>query len=101
MTVREMLARIDSRELAEWIAYDTIEPIGEQRTDMACGVIASTIANCHRPKGHSAFKPLDFMPVQRNSDESEPENVIAQVHALAALVPHTHTVEEDSARGED
>lgn len=30
--------------------------------DFRAGVIASTVANCHRKKGKKAFKPKDFMP---------------------------------------
>ncbi len=28
MTRREMLSRMDSKEYAEWLAYDTLEPLG-------------------------------------------------------------------------
>lgn len=59
--VNQMLEQLDARELAEYLAFDQIEPIGDIRSDAAAGVIASTIANCHRTKGQS-FSPIDFMP---------------------------------------
>ena len=69
MTVRELLERVDSLELAEWVAFNSIEPIGDFRNDLHAGIIASTMANCHAPKGKS-FNPADFMPLQ---DSNEPE----------------------------
>jgi hypothetical protein len=60
MTVREMLARIDSRELSEWQAYYALNPWGPERGDLQAGVIASTIANTASENG--GYKPSDFMP---------------------------------------
>ena len=61
MTVAELLARIDSAELTEWMAYSQIEPFGEERADLRAGIVASTTANVWSGKGKS-FKPSDFMP---------------------------------------
>ena len=55
------MARCDSREFAEWLAYYELEPWGEERADLRAGIVASTIANVHRGKG-KAFQPGDFMP---------------------------------------
>jgi len=56
---------LDSREFAEWMAYYSLEPWGEERADLRAGIIASTIANRHRdPKREKeAYKPQDFMPL--------------------------------------
>jgi hypothetical protein len=40
---------------------DSIEPIGLDRHDINAGIIASTMANCHLPKGRSV-QPADLMP---------------------------------------
>jgi len=64
MTVRELLERIDSRELAEWIAFNAIEPVDNRfRGDLQAGIIASTLANCHRSRATHSFTPIDFMPM--------------------------------------
>lgn len=60
MTVRELLARMDSRELSEWAAYYGMSPWGPERADLRAGVVAATVANCLSDKG--SFKPSDFMP---------------------------------------
>jgi|TARA_Y100000034_G_scaffold28640_2_gene34441 hypothetical protein len=62
MTVAELGRRMSSRELAEWRAFDALEPLGEPRADYRAGVIAATIANVHRGKRTRAFEPKDFMP---------------------------------------
>lgn len=86
MSVREMLQRIDSKELSEWIAYDTLEPIGAVRTDLAAGIISSTVANCHRGKNSQAFKPTDFMPLHKSSSAANDDvsHSRAQLMTLAA-----------------
>jgi len=63
MTVRELLLRIDAKELAEWSAYYSIEPFGTFRSDLQAGIIASTVANCNRAKNSKTFSPDDFMPI--------------------------------------
>lgn len=62
MPVRELLARVNSRELAEWRAYELIEPFGEQRADLRAAIVASVMANAFRGKDQRAYEPKDFMP---------------------------------------
>ena len=53
---------MSARELAEWQAFDDIDPIGDERIDLLVGILASVMANPHRKRGARAFKPSDFMP---------------------------------------
>ncbi len=57
-----MLQRMSSRELAEWRAYDRLEPIGEPRADFRMAVLTSLIANVNRDpeKAKEPFEPSDF-----------------------------------------
>jgi len=76
MTVREMLARVDSRELSEWMAYSSIEPIGEYRMDLRFAMLACTIVNIIKGATGAKGKPSkieDFMlkfdpPKQQSMD---------------------------------
>lgn len=61
MTVEELGERMSGRELSEWVAFDRISPIGDERADLRAGIVASVVANAHRTKGEP-FKPADFMP---------------------------------------
>lgn len=72
MTVRQLLDSLDSRELAEWLAYSKhIEPIGEIRSDLRAGIVASTLANVNRGKNRQPYKPVDFMPYLDKPQQSE------------------------------
>ena len=98
MTVKQLLNTIDSRELSEWVAYDTIEPIGSIRTDLAGGIISSTIANCHRGKNQEAFKATDFMPLYKNDDDTEEGDanmVAAKFEAFAMMNSAVKVVDHD------
>jgi hypothetical protein len=61
-TVGELLDRMDSKELSEWIAFDQCEPIGEWRGDYRTGMLCAMTANMHRKPGGKAFDAKDFMP---------------------------------------
>jgi len=62
MSVSQAQGVINAREFAEWMAYDSLDPIGSTRSDLRAGIIASTIANVNRGKNGQSFKPDDFMP---------------------------------------
>lgn len=64
MPVGELLARVSSQELTEWMAYSQVEPWGEDRADLRSGIVAATVANAHRDKKkkHSPYKARDFIP---------------------------------------
>lgn len=64
MTKGEILARMSSHEISEWIAFANVEPFGEDRADLRAGIIASTIANANRDpdKRKKPFTPAEFMP---------------------------------------
>lgn len=81
LTVRELLARIDGRELAEWEAYAQIEPWGEWRADYRAALVASVIANANWGK---AFTPDDFMP-EFGREPPPPQTIDEQVAIFEML----------------
>ncbi len=63
MTVGELLARIDSRELTEWEAYERVAgPVGDERFDQLFAMLQATIANVNRGKNQKAYEPSAFLP---------------------------------------
>ncbi len=64
MTVGELLQKISSRELSEWMAFFSLEPWGTEVEDWRAGLIAATIANANRDskKRRRPYEPQDFMP---------------------------------------
>lgn len=63
-SVRELLQRISSKELTEWMAFYNVEPFGEGQVALRSGIIASLIANIKRDtkKKITPFTPFDFIP---------------------------------------
>ena len=64
MTVGELLQRMSSRELSEWMAFFSLEPWGTEVEDWRAAMIAATVANGYRdPKRRrKPYEPKDFMP---------------------------------------
>jgi len=58
MTVGEMLERISSKELTEWMIYFNYFPFGEVRQDIQSALVSCTMANSFSTKKH---KLNDFM----------------------------------------
>lgn len=67
MPVREMLARIGSDEITEWIVLEKRDPLPDGFYQMA--VIASTLVNMLGGKKAAKVKPIDFMPWAKRHDE--------------------------------
>lgn len=71
MTVGELLQRVSSKEMTQWLAFYRLEPFGRYFDDYGAGVVASTIANVNRSRNSGAFKPTDFTP---NWGEGDTDN---------------------------
>ena len=71
-------------QFAEWMAYSTLEPWGEERDDLRMGIVASTIANVNRGKNSKPLKPQDFIPSFEQETEEE-ASLRLQAKAMQAL----------------
>ena len=58
-TQRELLESLTSAEYTEWLAYDAIDPYGNERGDLRAAIVASVMANVFSKR---KFEVLDFMP---------------------------------------
>lgn len=65
MPVGEMLGRMSSAEITEWLAFFQLEPFGGERDDLRAGIVAATVANVNRDpkKQKRPYEAGDFMPV--------------------------------------
>jgi len=91
MTVAEMLDRISSRELTEWMIFYGHEPFGSEADFLGHAITSSTIANVNRPKGKKALKPEEFMPkFEKKKPQSTDEMInIAAMYAAISTVENT------------
>jgi hypothetical protein len=69
--VRQLLAEIDSAELAEWQAYYSLEPFGEAVADQRHGLAVSVLANINRNPKREPYRPVDFIPWHPSHGEAD------------------------------
>lgn len=80
MTVKEMLERMDSRELSEWYAYDQRWPLPDpwQQTARLCRVVMMSSGNFKR---NEILDEIDFMPVAVKPEQSQ-DHIVAELMKL-------------------
>lgn len=86
MTVQELLARISSRELTEWMEYYQMEPFGQERADLQAGVVASVVANVNRnSKSSKTWNPSDFMLQFEPPTPKSPQEIYRKIRDWAMM----------------
>jgi hypothetical protein len=91
MTVRELLSKLGSDEISEWMAFYQLEPFGDFRADYRSALVTSTFANAHRQKDSPPFKPEDFMPfIEKVSTASD-----GKVNAMRLRAMFSHIVKKN------
>lgn len=81
MTVKEMLARMDSEELSEWYAYDQRWPLPDhwQQTARLCRIVMCASGNYKR---NEIPDEKAFIPASRRPEQSQ-DQIIAELMKLA------------------
>ncbi len=85
MPVEEMLARISSRELSEWLAFMQVEPLGEEREDLRLARLCSLVAGAagvQKKKG-VPFETKDFIFDYWETEEERGERAAEEKRADA------------------
>lgn len=84
-TVRELLHKIDARELVEWGIYYELEPFGPNVNNLNAGLVASIMANVYSKKGAKTIKPEDiaFGDFGKEMAKQTPEDHKVMVEMLA------------------
>lgn len=57
-----LLPKLTSRQFAEWVAYYSIHPFGDDIDHYQLAVVASELTNRWRGKGEERSEPEDFIP---------------------------------------
>lgn len=83
----ELLGRISSEELSEWVAYYQLEPFGTEVDMLGHAITASTVANVNRGKGQKALSPKDFMPdFEKSSHVQSAEEMLQFAEMMTAAM---------------
>lgn len=80
MTVKEMLARMDSEEIAEWYAYDQRWPLPDMWQGIArlCRIVMCASGNY---KQHSIPDEVAFTPATRRPEQTQ-DQIVAELMKL-------------------
>lgn len=71
MPVSELLSRMSSRELAEWMAYENLTgTLSQERDDLLTGIVAAITHNLWAKKPR---KVTDFLPVWHRKKKTDQE----------------------------
>lgn len=85
MTVAELLERISSEELSEWMEFYRLEPFGTEAEMLGHAITSSVVANANRGRGDREYKPADFMPKFERQEQSVDEMVQFAAMYTAAM----------------
>lgn len=77
-TVGELLARCNSRELSEWMAYYSIEPFGQGMNSYMIASLMALTANMQTGKKGKKFDPDDFLPKRREKQNWQDMKALMQ-----------------------
>ena len=99
--------QITSEQLAEWEAYDKIDPIGTWREDYRLAVLDALIVNIvsklYAKKGHTPKEvvPMDFMPnwtgekrIERKQSVSDMKSVLMAIASAAKKKEQQDKIDE-------
>lgn len=86
-SVEEGLANISSRELSEWMAFDAVSPIGENRLDLLFAYLMAVTVNLHKSKDDQPAKVEDFLlDFWAGEDgDAEPQSLDEQRRIIEAM----------------
>ena len=80
MTVAELLKRISSREITEWMAFGQLEPFGAEAGYLGHAITSKVIADVNREKGQKPYKVTDFMPGKKQ------KQTVAEMIQIASVM---------------
>ena len=63
MSVKRCQHEVDAEEFIDWVAFDRLSPIGDERLELSFGIMCSLVYNMKRTKRMPSKKASDFMPV--------------------------------------
>lgn len=80
-----LLQSLTSRQFAEWMAFYSIDPFGDQRADLRAGIVAATMSNRWRGKNENPASASDFMPFRGQSQQT-PDEIKRALHSILKQV---------------
>lgn len=92
--VHEITRELNGVQIAEYMAYDQLEPIGAERVDAGFASVCVTMANMWRGKGKRAMKIEEFMLFVKKDKQKTMEDQIGMAHVIHAYVIQRQKVKD-------
>ena len=83
--VEKRLAITDPRQIDWWMAYERLEPFGEERADLRSAMAATATCNL-LSSAETRFTLSDFMPFAEFSEEDEIEEACQDEAVMEAIM---------------
>ncbi len=81
------LSQMSSREYSEWIAFASVEPIGEARKDLRTAQLCAMLVNVNRAKNQKAATVADYMPrFWKEDDQPTDDDMLAQAERITEML---------------
>lgn len=86
-TVYELTQRMTVAEFFDWMAFDRLSPIGDERADLHAGIVAYAAVMPHVRRG-SSLKVSTFVPkwVKQSSEESIRSKLLGLVYRTGGSI---------------
>jgi hypothetical protein len=83
MTVEELLHRMSSRELSEWMALYKLEPFGAEADFLGHAITAHTTYSVNRGKNSKKLDVKDFVPdFEKQAKPHSIDDLISKVETM-------------------
>lgn len=99
MSVRRLLKECDAKELADWMAYDMLDPFGGLRDDLRHGQLVATMVNLQVPKGGKTVDVKDYFYNGDKQFEAPVNRAIQQQARFRAYAVQVGTVKKAGGNG--
>jgi len=77
-------------ELVEWVGFNALSPIGDDRADLIGAMVAATVMNSQGGDRGRPVQPSDYMPRWDAGDEDDEQLAIAHERAqMQAMIAFT------------
>lgn len=92
MPVAEMLEKMSSKELAEWMAFYEQEPWGTEVDLYGHAMTTSTLVNIYRKEDTKPVSPGDVMP---SFKKPTPDDMISQAKTITDMMKRVNDVDDN------
>jgi hypothetical protein len=81
--VSEILERFENENIAEWMAFDRIDAMGDARMLMQIATVAAMVGNANRSSNSQTIRPKDMMVVDLYYPPRDPKEMFDALASLA------------------